>query len=226
MFDVKTIFRRLSGVQRLSLSRSSTGTVGSLVIPTKDVKSVDADIVNYGASGIYFSGYNEHGFLLNNGKRIFGACAAFPCNAFAWNVKDVNDIDEEALSLFFALEPPLDVLIIGKGETKIQANYREILNICFKHKLCVEVLPTQAAVGTFNFLNSEGRYVGCGVIPPRRLDVYDHADEKARKLLAAEEAENLIESQGIEFPKLQDDEPKERLQMPRSPLLGTGNSSK
>ncbi|KER19761.1 hypothetical protein T265_11541 [Opisthorchis viverrini] len=70
--------------------------------------------------------------------------------------------------------------------------------MCNKRNLGVEVLPTQAAVGTFNFLNSEGRYVAAALIPPRRLDIYDPADKQASRLLVAEEertTQDLLEAE-------------------------------
>ncbi|VDP73864.1 unnamed protein product [Schistosoma mattheei] len=49
------------------------------------------------------------------------------------------------------------------------------------------------AIGTFNFLNSERRYVAAAVIPPRRLDVYDEADKKATHLLLERESQQSDE---------------------------------
>ncbi|VDO88585.1 unnamed protein product [Schistosoma margrebowiei] len=49
------------------------------------------------------------------------------------------------------------------------------------------------AIGTFNFLNSERRYVAAAVIPPRRLDVYDEADNKAAHLLLDRESQQSDE---------------------------------
>ncbi|KAF5396076.1 NADH dehydrogenase [ubiquinone] 1 alpha subcomplex assembly factor 3 [Paragonimus heterotremus] len=218
---------------RLNLS-TSIGEFGSFEIPAKETKSVEADIMNYGSSGIYFSAYNQNGFLLNNGVRIIGPCAAFPRNAFCWNVKDINDVNEDSLSLFFILEPRLDVLVIGKGETNVQVNSALIFDVCRKHKLSVEVLPTlsvevlptQVSVGTFNFLNSEGRYVAAALIPPRRMDVYDHADREAGRLLFAEEAESTsaLLPESNDKPKLLESGPAERLVVQRSPLLGPSKS--
>ncbi|KAA3678198.1 uncharacterized protein DEA37_0005440 [Paragonimus westermani] len=200
--------------RRLNLS-TSTGEVGPFVIPAKETKSIEADIMNYGSSGIFFSAYNQNGFLLNNGVRIIGPCAAFPRNAFCWNVKDINDVNEDALSLFFILEPRLDVLVIGKGETSVQVNNALVFDVCRKHKLSVEVLPTQVAVGTFNFLNSEGRYVAAALIPPRRMDVYDHADREAGRLLSAEESESTwaLLPESKDEPKLLESGSAERLHL-------------
>ncbi|RTG89491.1 acyl-CoA dehydrogenase family member 9 [Schistosoma bovis] len=150
-------------------------------------------MVNYNTPGVYFAAYNPEGFILNTGVKVIGPCAAFPRFALSWKVKDALDISEESLSLLFMLEPPLEVLIIGKGETKSPVDYQRILNICWKHRLPVEVMSTHHAIGTFNFLNSERRYVAAAVIPPRRLDVYDEADKKATHLLLERESQQSDE---------------------------------
>ncbi|CAH8842379.1 unnamed protein product [Trichobilharzia szidati] len=175
---------------------------GNGIMMFKNSKGVEVDLVNYGSYGVYFSAYNENGFVLSSGVKIIGPCAAFPRNALCWHVNNALDITEKSLSLFFMLEPPIEVLIIGKGETKSMVDYRRILDICWKHRLCVEVMPTHSAIGTFNYLNSEGRYVAAALIPPRRLDDYEDADRKATKLLIARENENTEE---LLLPKDNDD---------------------
>lgn len=42
-----------------------------------------------------------------------------------------------------------------------------------KHRLNLEVLPTEQACTTFNFLNSEGRYVAGALLPPQSLQTTD-----------------------------------------------------
>ncbi|CAH8842377.1 unnamed protein product [Trichobilharzia szidati] len=115
---------------------------GNGIMMFKNSKGVEVDLVNYGSYGVYFSAYNENGFVLSSGVKIIGPCAAFPRNALCWHVNNALDITEKSLSLFFMLEPPIEVLIIGKGETKSMVDYRRILDICWKHRLCVEVMPT------------------------------------------------------------------------------------
>ncbi|CAH8529638.1 unnamed protein product [Dicrocoelium dendriticum] len=222
------IFRRIIPVHQPILFNVSTVDPGAIVHPSKNNKLVEVDVVNYGSSGLYFSAYNQHGFLLNSGVRIIGPCAAFPRNAFCWNVKDFKDINEESLSLFFVLEPKLDLLLIGKGATNIQVDCLKLQNICYKHKLAVEILPTQSAVGTFNFLNSEGRYVAAGLIPPHRIDIYDPADREASQLLAAEElvaTSNLLQQKSSEAQKFLEDASAKPLKLIRSPLLDPESDS-
>ncbi|TPP62679.1 Acyl-CoA dehydrogenase family member 9 mitochondrial [Fasciola gigantica] len=197
---------------------SSIGDTDTFIIPSKENTTVESEIVNYGSSGVYFSSYNQLGFLLSTGVQIIGPCAAFPQNAFSWNVKNALDINEDSLTLFFLLEPRLDVLIIGKGEASAKVNHSQILDICLKHKINVDILPTPSAVGTFNFLNSEGRYVAAAVIPPSRIDLYDPADREALRLLAQEEETALLESRSKESPPLISSHSETVIKLPQSPL--------
>uniref|UniRef100_Q5DAV2 NADH dehydrogenase [ubiquinone] 1 alpha subcomplex assembly factor 3 n=1 Tax=Schistosoma japonicum TaxID=6182 RepID=Q5DAV2_SCHJA len=188
MNQSRSIFKQLkhlSFVRRLAIGLFDNGIYNI----KRKLPGCDMDLVNYQSPGLYFSAYNQDGFILNSGVKVIGSCAAFPRNAFSWNVNNALDISEESLSLFFILEPPLEVLIIGKGETKVPVNRRRILDICWKHHLPVEVMSTHHAIGTFNFLNSEGRYVAAAIIPPRRLDAYDEADREAKILLLGRESE-------------------------------------
>ncbi|KAG5450972.1 hypothetical protein CSKR_201316 [Clonorchis sinensis] len=90
----------------------------------------------------------------------------------------------------------------------------------------METAETQAAVGTFNFLNSEGRYVAAALIPPRRLDIYDPEDRQASRLLVAEEertTQDLLEAeQQTQELKLLTDSSTKPIEVVRSPLLGSG----
>ncbi|VDK87468.1 unnamed protein product [Dibothriocephalus latus] len=155
----------------------------ALVDPKKGSSSAEVDIVNYSVDGVYLVGYNQYSFVLSNGVKMYGPVAAFPRNVFSWNVTSPMDINEESLSLFFALEPKLDILLIGKGSATEKIDHQGILRCCWKHNVNVEIYPTPTAIGTFNFLNAEERYVAAALIPPIRLDVFD-SDRRMLKQLA------------------------------------------
>lgn len=100
--------------------------------------------------------------------------AIFPRMILAWNVNSVEDIDERALRLFLVLEPKLDVLIIGTGDEEVTPKLIESIRaITQKYKINVEVLKTEAAVTTFNFLNADSRMVAAALIPPKKLKFND-----------------------------------------------------
>lgn len=58
------------------------------------------------------------------------------------------------------------------GDANLTNAYENrILNILCKEKVCAEVLPTDRACATFNFLNSEKRFVAAALIPPHKVIV-------------------------------------------------------
>lgn len=98
----------------------------------------------------------------------------FPRTIFAWNVNTTDDIDEHSLRLFCVLEPKLDILIIGTGDEEVTPDLiNRIKAITRKYDLTVEVLKTEPAVTTFNFLNAESRMVAAALIPPKKLKFND-----------------------------------------------------
>lgn len=85
----------------------------------------------------------------------------------SWNVANVDDINEDSLSLLPLIEPKLDIIVIGTGDPlKDRSFHTRLMPFAIKNKLNLEILPTCQACTTFNFLNSEGRYVAAAMIPP------------------------------------------------------------
>lgn len=63
----------------------------------------------------------------------------------SWNIASVEDINEETLSLFFILDPKIEVLVLGIGDndsvtTALSARINAVTR---KHKINVEVLGTE-----------------------------------------------------------------------------------
>lgn len=106
----------------------------------------------------------------------------FGRSVLSWNIKDINDINEDSLCLFSILEPKLDIIILGIGD---QINDLKLTSRIFafmqKHKINFEILATEQACATFNFLNAEGRCVAGAMIPPETIKVTED-DELATKL--------------------------------------------
>lgn len=65
-----------------------------------------------------------------------------------------------------------DVLVLGVGDTRdsFQLN-SSILSFMAKYHISVEVLSTEQACATFNFLNAERRCIAGALIPPLTLRV-------------------------------------------------------
>ncbi|XP_064606640.1 NADH dehydrogenase [ubiquinone] 1 alpha subcomplex assembly factor 3-like isoform X2 [Liolophura sinensis] len=124
---------------------------------------------------MYVESYSQLGFRLNTGVRIIGPCAVFPKSILHWNVKGAEDIHESSLCLFTLLEPKLDILIIGKGDRSSSVSPKLYTYLRSK-KINVEILPTDQALATFNFLNSERRYVAGAFIPPEYTHTFRDED--------------------------------------------------
>lgn len=116
--------------------------------------------------------YNNYGFRLNNGIFAFGPLAVFPRTILHWNVNTAEELTTESLSLFCLLEPKIDILIIGTGDKNILPS-KDVLKFLKSNKISAEILPTDQACSTFNFLNAEGRLVAGAFIPPETVTIYE-----------------------------------------------------
>lgn len=124
--------------------------------------------------GLMIDAYSQAGFRLNNGINVVGPMAIFPRTVLSWNVGTADEINEASLSLFAILEPKVDILVLGVGDEKITPAFsKKIIEYMRKHRINVEVLSTEQACTTFNFLNHEGRVVAGALIPPKMINVFD-----------------------------------------------------
>ena len=79
-----------------------------------------------------------------------------------WDVKSIDDINEENLQVIFDLQP--EVILLGTGVTQlflpptIQVHF-------FQRNFGFEVMTTDAACRTFNVLAAEGRHVVAALMP-------------------------------------------------------------
>ena len=79
-----------------------------------------------------------------------------------WDVKSIDDINEENLQVIFDLQP--EVILLGTGKTQlflpptIQVHF-------FQRNFGFEVMTTDAACRTFNVLAAEGRHVVAALMP-------------------------------------------------------------
>ncbi|CAH0601894.1 unnamed protein product [Chrysodeixis includens] len=115
--------------------------------------------------GLMIDSYATYGFKLNNGLTILGPMAIFPKTVLSWQVLAAEKITEESLRLFKLLEPRIDLLILGL-ESSSRAQVKSVFAAARANSLNVEILPTEHACSTFNFLNAEGRSVAAALIPP------------------------------------------------------------
>ncbi|XP_004704025.1 NADH dehydrogenase [ubiquinone] 1 alpha subcomplex assembly factor 3 [Echinops telfairi] len=113
---------------------------------------------------MYIDSYNIRGFTIN-GNRVHGPCALLPHSVVQWNVGSHQDITEESLSLFWMLEPPIEIIVVGTGD-RTERLPPEVLRGMRQRGIAVEVQDTPNACATFNFLCHEGRATGAALIPP------------------------------------------------------------
>ncbi|XP_054739500.1 NADH dehydrogenase [ubiquinone] 1 alpha subcomplex assembly factor 3 [Anastrepha obliqua] len=132
--------------------------------------------------GLMITGFSQFGFRLNNDMVIMGPMAIFPRSVLSWNVSSYEDINEDSLAFFCTLEPKIDILIIGIGDQPVtQALSKVIIEFMKKQKINIEILRTEQACATFNFLNAESRMVASALIPPLHIS-YNENDILQSKL--------------------------------------------
>lgn len=68
----------------------------------------------------------------------------FPRTVLSWNVDSVDDINEHSLRLLLALEPKLELLIIGTGDREVTPELtNRILKVVKPYGIRVELLKTE-----------------------------------------------------------------------------------
>jgi uncharacterized protein len=106
----------------------------------------------YGNGGFRFGGMSHRGSLL-----------CFPDGIWAWSVTSIDELTTASLQPAFARAEALDFFLIGGGRDpwvlpeRLKARFADV-------SLSVDVMPTGAAVRTYNVLLAENRRVGVGLI--------------------------------------------------------------
>ncbi|KAL3088865.1 hypothetical protein niasHS_009157 [Heterodera schachtii] len=116
---------------------------------------------------------SKFGFRTHENAYLLGPIAVFPKTVLSWRVPMPADITPESLELFFMLQPKLDLLIVGVGDREDVDAVRHRLMPAFKREqLAYEILPTEEAIPTFNFLNGvDNRYVAAALYPPANIQI-------------------------------------------------------
>src|SRR4051812_32653365 len=106
-----------------------------------------AAIEAYGQGGFRFAGMSHRGSVL-----------CLPGGVWAWPVTQPTEITAERLARVFA-DGGVDLLLLGTGPNPWVMP--EALRWRFRDaRIGVDVMPTGAAVRTYNILFGEGRHVG------------------------------------------------------------------
>ncbi|XP_063601553.1 NADH dehydrogenase [ubiquinone] 1 alpha subcomplex assembly factor 3-like [Penaeus indicus] len=146
-------------------------------------------------SGLMVDAYSQDGFRLNNGMKVLGPIAIFPRSILSWKVKSAEDINEDSLSLFHMLVPKIDLLVIGVGDKGNKVDPR-VVHYMKNKGITLEILPTETACTTFNFLNQERRYVAGAFLPPISLRVTDEdlvqSQRRRNKLFLSQDEDSVF----------------------------------
>ncbi|KAK3855103.1 hypothetical protein Pcinc_038479 [Petrolisthes cinctipes] len=146
-------------------------------------------------AGLMVDSFSQSGFRLNNGMMVIGPMAIFPKTVLSWRVNSSYDINEDSLSLFYLLEPKIDLLIIGIGDKGSTVDTK-VIQFMKNKGINIELMPTESACTTFNFLNQEGRYVAGALIPPISLSIREddvvQAERRRRKLFVSQDDDEVF----------------------------------
>lgn len=148
-----------------------------------------AQVMNKDLGTIMISALSPVGFRLNSGYRIIGPVIIFPRTILNWNIPGIENVNEESLSLFTLMSPKVDIIVFGYGDANaLPVDVKnKVLQFGKKHNIGLEILPTENAIATFNFLNHEKRFVAGAFLPPKKVTIYDDQDlgglEDRRQLL-------------------------------------------
>jgi uncharacterized protein len=111
-----------------------------------------APIDAYGNGGFRFADMSHRGSLL-----------CLPSGIWAWPVTKPDEIDEASLQQVIAAAADVDLLLIGSGREAWAAP--ELLRWRLRElRIGLDVMPTSAAVRTYNILHGEQRRVAAALI--------------------------------------------------------------
>ena len=98
---------------------------------------------------------------------------AFEDIVYLWNIKSINEVTKESLSIVTLYEPKIELLFIGSSTPLSFRNVGKLQKYFKKFNISVEQLDISNAMATFNMLNSEDRNVAVALI----LDQDDESEE-------------------------------------------------
>ncbi|XP_071960357.1 NADH dehydrogenase [ubiquinone] 1 alpha subcomplex assembly factor 3-like [Antedon mediterranea] len=107
--------------------------------------------------------YSQKGFTISEDS-ITGPVAILPKSLISWNIRNWEEISKESLSLFYLIEPKIEIFILGVGSTNRRLD-PEIHSFMSSKGIALEVQDTRHACATFNYLVNESRIVAAGLIP-------------------------------------------------------------
>ncbi|XP_055312011.1 NADH dehydrogenase [ubiquinone] 1 alpha subcomplex assembly factor 3-like [Sitodiplosis mosellana] len=175
-FGKEILFQNVSLIRRFKLNQPQNKLTNRLYSSSYegDGKTKVKVLNNDPDMGLMVNSFSELGFRLNNKFSVVGPMVIFPRTVLSWNVNSVDDINEHSLRLLLALDPKLELLIIGTGDKEVTPELTNaILSIVKPYGIRIELLKTDVACTTFNFMNAESRFIAAALIPPKKLKFND-----------------------------------------------------
>ncbi|CAM9223419.1 unnamed protein product [Discosporangium mesarthrocarpum] len=109
------------------------------------------------------SGYDPWGFEVGD-VDARSSVVVFPNSFVLWKPRRVEDVTFESLKLITLVKPPIDLLLVGLGETMKQRLDAKVVKEIAACNIKVEFMSTPNACATFNVLNGEDRRVAAALL--------------------------------------------------------------
>ncbi|XP_033107901.1 NADH dehydrogenase [ubiquinone] 1 alpha subcomplex assembly factor 3-like [Anneissia japonica] len=147
-------------------SRKSTSRSFSKLLPTDDelyVRTTVSLLAKEAVGVPQITAYSQKGFTINE-DLITGPVAILPKSLISWNIRNWEEVSKESLTLFYLLEPKIEILVLGLGSSSRRLD-PEIHAFMRSKGIALEVQDTRHACATFNYLVNESRIVAAGLLP-------------------------------------------------------------
>jgi uncharacterized protein len=106
--------------------------------------------------------YDASGFRVG-GKDFEGPVLVLPDKTLPWPVYELAEITLDKLAPVLAIEPPIELLILGLGELGGRAP-PELAQALRPRRIVLEAMSTGAACRTYNVLAGDGRRVAAALL--------------------------------------------------------------
>ncbi len=141
------------------------------------------DILNTSTKVVMVDSYSTNGFRLNNLMKVYGPIAVFPTSVLAWLVTGPMGITLDSLSLFRIVHPKPEVIFVGYGGRGEPHEIRSVMEMN-RMGYNVQIMPTEDAISSYNYLALEDRLVAAALIPPDHLSRFrtEDLDEHVKRV--------------------------------------------
>ncbi|CAM9543321.1 unnamed protein product [Choristocarpus tenellus] len=109
------------------------------------------------------TGYDPWGFKVGD-IDARSSIVVFPNSFVLWKPRCFEEITVESLKLITLIKPPIDILLVGLGETMSQRLDQKIFKAMSAHGITLDFMSTPNACSTFNVLNGEDRRVAAAML--------------------------------------------------------------